>query len=79
MRMGIGGCILILLACSGDPWWARRAPGSQLVLEFAQAWGVAWPPAAVGTAAVAATAKPVGRHQISGVGPGPVGHSAAPR
>jgi hypothetical protein len=45
VRLGISGLVLLLHACAGDAGPVSPAPGSHLVLQFAQAWGVAWPPA----------------------------------
>ena len=41
----MSGSLLLVIACSGDAERTGSAPGTQLVLQFAQAWGVAWPPA----------------------------------
>jgi hypothetical protein len=45
VRFGVSGCLLLSLACRVDAGPSGPEPGAQLVLEFAQAWGVAWPPA----------------------------------
>jgi hypothetical protein len=43
--MSASGALLMLFSCRGEPAPPAVPRGTELVLRFAQDWGVAWPPA----------------------------------